>query len=69
MLIVEREITEIPQNLPAMPAESYQWPDGIAPPLKQVRKRRFRKRFSKRVRYQDPLSYPASFALILSHQQ
>lgn len=31
--------------------EDFIWPHGITPPLRHVRKRRFRKRISRRVRY------------------
>lgn len=34
---------------PMNPDEPYLWPDGITPPLKNARKRRFRKRTTKQV--------------------
>ena len=41
--------------------DEFIWPHGITPPLKHVRKRRFRKRVNRRVRL------PASLPLPYSH--
>lgn len=41
--------------------EDYVWPHGITPPLKHVRKRRFRKRISRRVgRRASPVTFDRS---------
>lgn len=49
MLVVDQQIA----NEAALPPasgnpEAYIWPHGITPPLRHVRKRRFRKRMSRR---------------------
>lgn len=51
MLLVEPHSQDEPNALNNVRrnTEFYLYPDGITPPLKHVRKRRFRKRLSKRV--------------------
>ncbi|RIA84872.1 TAFII55 protein conserved region-domain-containing protein [Glomus cerebriforme] len=50
MLIVESQIQEDEQIFTENPKSSnvdeFEWPDGLTPPLKNIRKRRFRKRIS-----------------------
>ncbi|KAI0236091.1 hypothetical protein L0F63_004446 [Massospora cicadina] len=45
-------VLDDPQNQPSRPFKSHDtvaWPDGLTPPLKDVRRRRFRKRISKQI--------------------
>lgn len=55
MLLVEPETAPDDLNRPTTAAEKssdpYSYPHGLGPPLKHVRKRRFRKKLSKRVTY------------------
>lgn len=63
MLVVEGPAPE-PSAPPPPPLhhDEYTWPHGLTPPLYNVRKRRFRKRINKRVRYEmDPLPCPAVY--------
>lgn len=49
MLVVEDRVNEESQiNASALNIDDFIWPHGITPPLKHVRKRRFRKRVSRR---------------------
>lgn len=49
MMIVEDRVNEESQiNASALNIDDYIWPHGVTPPLKHVRKRRFRKRISRR---------------------
>ncbi|CAG8534068.1 7739_t:CDS:2 [Ambispora gerdemannii] len=51
MLVVESSISnesELNTNKASMQWDEFLWQDGLSPPLKSVRKRRFRKRFSNR---------------------
>ena len=54
MLIVESQIQEDEQifteNSKSSNVDEFEWPDGLTPPLKNVRKRRFRKRISAKVK-------------------
>ena len=51
MLVVEDLIPneEVITNQKSFDIDEFIWPHGITPPLKHVRKRRFRKRISRRV--------------------
>jgi hypothetical protein len=46
--------------------KKFLWPHGITPPLKNVRKRRFRKTLRKKVRrpFSYPLIFPAGYRLV-----
>ncbi|CAG8508165.1 750_t:CDS:2 [Ambispora leptoticha] len=48
MLVVESPISDESELKASMQWDEFLWPDGLSPPLKNVRKRRFRKRFSNR---------------------
>jgi transcription initiation factor TFIID subunit 7 len=49
MLVVEDRVNdESTINASALNIDDYFWPHGITPPLRHVRKRRFRKRISRR---------------------
>lgn len=50
MLVVDKPIKD-ESNITKGPLihDDYIWPHGVTPPLRHVRKRRFRKRLSKRV--------------------
>ena len=49
MLVVEDRVSEESQiNASALNIDEFIWPHGVTPPLKHVRKRRFRKRVSRR---------------------
>ena len=52
MLVVEEKIPneEALANQKSFNIDEFIWPHGITPPLKHVRKRRFRKRVNRRVR-------------------
>lgn len=51
----------IPQTNNRVDTDPYSFPHGLTPPLKHVRKRRFRKKLSKRVRRGDFLQHFAYF--------
>jgi transcription initiation factor TFIID subunit 7 len=49
MLVVGDRVNEESQiNASALNIDDFIWPHGVTPPLKHVRKRRFRKRVSRR---------------------
>ena len=56
MLIVESQISSqedeqlFTENSRSSNVDEFEWPDGLTPPLKNVRKRRFRKRISAKVK-------------------
>ena len=57
MLIVESQISSqeddeqlFTENSRSSNVDEFEWPDGLTPPLKNVRKRRFRKRMSAKVK-------------------
>ena len=49
MLVVDRPVKDESNiNASLLKIDEYIWPHGISPPLRHVRKRRFRKRLSRR---------------------
>jgi transcription initiation factor TFIID subunit 7 len=67
MLVVSDPISNEAQlanpdgNMGKLNIDDYIWPHGITPPLRHVRKRRFRKRISRRV---SPARFKLPFLLL-----